>query len=244
MKYLYIITIIITAAFLASCEEGEDSSSLPVEELEAMMQEQCLVLHEALEEYALDNMGRYPRYVLADTTMNGNSLNDFLPEGYELKNVFTDEGPLPIEEAASSPGEISYEPELIYDAVNGYIIKGYGANELIVKLYNSEEFEETVINNCFTVKYALEEFARHNNGLFPSSGADTDQSGKTLYDYLPNQELLFNPAYQLNLEPSFWAGGASDVGCIGIKTKADRTGSEISCTGRIPNVVIMYLLVD
>lgn len=82
-----------------------------------------------------------------------------------------------------------------------------------------EELEARVIENCYIVRDALEEFRANNNGACPIDiHTDTNDLGLTLIDLLPGGELLENPFTGERTEPIDTI--ASEPGQIGFHLRS------------------------
>jgi hypothetical protein len=116
----------------------------------------CAALQEAVERFAAENEGVYPNDVDADTSSAGNTVLDLLPaEGFE--NPFTKDREAPVNGAADSPGRVGYVPVAEGEWRVGYVVTGFGADELVATLSNLGSAEEAkVIANCFIVKQTAE----------------------------------------------------------------------------------------
>ena len=97
------------------------------EELEQQVITNCIIVHEAVEVWASLNGGIYPANVGVDTTPEGYTVIDLLPDGLLLRNPFTGVRTEPIDGWAAIPGQIGYYPisqNLIY---TGCMITACGA---------------------------------------------------------------------------------------------------------------------
>jgi len=99
----------------------------------------CQVTRAAVERFATANMGVYPRNIGADvTTTTGETLLELISEelgllSEALTNPFTGASE-PNDMPASAPGQTGYTPVIEAGLVVGYVISGYGADDVIVEL--------------------------------------------------------------------------------------------------------------
>jgi hypothetical protein len=97
-----------------------------VEELKWKGIRNCLTVREAVERFAESNGGIYPDNVGVDTTPEGYTVVEFLPDGCLLENPFTRCATEPTDCFAMLPGETGYVP-IVQNLVNaGYTITGCG----------------------------------------------------------------------------------------------------------------------
>jgi len=75
--------------------------------------------------------------------------------------------------------------------------------------------ETDVKRNCRIVQFAVEEFARRNQGVYPATADDLTGDGLKLVDLLPGGAGLTNPYTHLRSEPVF--GPASSQGQTGYR---------------------------
>jgi hypothetical protein len=184
---------------------GEDitqTSPPPVPELtlDDIVRLNSRAVQDAAEEFATENNGEYP-HGLTDRSAAGRTLIDLLPDGALLENPYTNAVDVPVELTAVNPGESAYR--LHYDGDGspiGYRITGFGEYDRIITLSNLQESlfirDETVIENCFIVRDALEMYANSNDGQYPHNvWVDPNLQGLNLVYYLPDGVLLPNPYY-------------------------------------------------
>jgi hypothetical protein len=123
----------------------------------------CVALQAAVERFAGENDGVYPNDVSADTSLAGITVLALLPEG-GFENPFTGSPSPPVNGAADSPGEVGYVPIAEGEWNVGYVVTGFGAEELVATLSNLGSPEEAkVIANCFLVRQAAEEMLENNH---------------------------------------------------------------------------------
>ncbi len=75
--------------------------------------------------------------------------------------------------------------------------------------------ETDVKRNCRIVQFAVEEFARRNQGVYPATADDLTSDGLALMDLLPGGAGLINPFTHLCSEPVF--GPVSSRGQTGYR---------------------------
>jgi hypothetical protein len=105
------------------------------EELENKVIVNCIIVQQAIEEFALLNSGVYPCNVGVDTTPWGETLIDFLPDGMLLENPITRVATEPVDGYAVTSGSTGYCPYQNQLGINvGYRIVGGGVTgeEIIV----------------------------------------------------------------------------------------------------------------
>ena len=98
-----------------------------LEELEQKVIANCMYIRNAAEMFASLNDGEVPRWG-TDTTPQGMTLIDLLPEGRHLRNPFTRLYTEPIDGMAANPGEAGYSPVSDGGQNVGYTISGNGVN--------------------------------------------------------------------------------------------------------------------
>jgi hypothetical protein len=218
--FLYVTAV--TLCILTGCSEN----TTPVEtepivvvdtSAEDLVRENCLVLQEAVEEFARKNFGEYPQNIDSDYNFNDFSVKDLLPEGKYLWNPYEWWRLEPSVEIASASGEIGYLPVISEDRCIGYRITGFGNDSLIVNLSNLTCPEDSaVILGCFLLHEALQAYIEDNEGLYPYIlDWSRNNAGKYVIDYLPDGILLKNAITGENTEPS--CETASTPGQIGYR---------------------------
>jgi prepilin-type N-terminal cleavage/methylation domain-containing protein len=104
---------------------------------EASVKGNCHTVQLAVEDWAVQNEGVYPADISSDTTPGGATVTDLLPRGALLENPFLKVAAVPIDGAATEPGETGYA--VVTDAIGmnvGYTITGFGRTALILTLTN------------------------------------------------------------------------------------------------------------
>jgi hypothetical protein len=185
---------------------------------------------EALARYSADHAGEYPRKV-------SGSFVDYLPDSNLVVNPFTGERSEPRDwrcQDEFGSGQIIYRPQpYVHGSYPypylGYVLHGYGRDGEIVELTAGADSlfgrSEKVIANCYTVRDAVEQFALDNGGVYPDDLADTDQSGNTVIDLLPEGRNLLNPYHLCYCEPQ--DGAADEAGETGYIVVTDWWGNNV-----------------
>jgi len=167
---------------------------------------------EALEAYAAENAGEYPRH-LDQESLSGNTVFELLPGGRMPVDPFSGE-PGALEECGDpTPGDISYYPVVTTpwgasSPVANFRVTGYGANGNVVAELSHDPSDplllrdDSVVQNCETVRDAVEVFASLNDGWYPGGLWDTTPGGDTVIDFLPSGTLLDNPYTGVPTEPT------------------------------------------
>jgi hypothetical protein len=101
--------------------------------LDALTIANCLLVQRAVERFAAENGGAYPRGSW-DLTPLGHTYVDFLPCGTLLRNPYHCQNTEPVDESAAQPGETGYVPMMQDGRWAGYWITGHGRRELIVEI--------------------------------------------------------------------------------------------------------------
>jgi hypothetical protein len=96
----------------------------------------CAVLRAAVEQFALENLGKYPSNVDTDSTQEGHTLLELLPGSRLPDNSFTKGPTVPVNGVAAHPGEVGYAPITESGLNVGHIITGFGAEALVAQLSN------------------------------------------------------------------------------------------------------------
>ena len=206
MRNVLIVFMISMLAGVCACSEDPAESIIEpaeptIEELEALVVENCEALEAALEEFISFNDGACPVDIYSDTNDLGLTLIDYLPGGELMENPFTGERTEPVDTVATEPGQIGYHPASDFYPVL-YYITGFGETQVIAELSNREELEQKVIENCFLVREAVMRFAMLNGGEYPSNVAvDVTPEGYTVTHLLPGGVLLENPFTRVCSEP-------------------------------------------
>ena len=201
MRRAIVIIIITVCSYYGCTEDGCPvcSDEPSVVELEYMVRQNCQIVLDAIERFALDNDGGYPLSIYSDSTLSGKTLIDLLPGGTLLNNPFTGEPTEPTDGIASKPGETGYWRY----SWCAYGITGFGQDSLITELSNVEALEDSVRINCLVVQVAAEAFAAQNNGEYPTNvHSDRNLAGNRLVDLLPGGMCLKNPFTGAYTEPT------------------------------------------
>ena len=231
MKEMLIVLLLSSLMLIYGC--SDDSSPVDQEpspeELEAIVIQNSLRVIQAAEAFAAENDGSYPQSVSSDTTLTGNTLIDFLPDGILLINPYTKDRTEPrdmtleedevceIIDYGLNRGETGYVPYGGFsDHPVCYLVCGHGADSLIIEVSNVDEVEDIVISNCLIVMAAVEEFASQNRGVYPDDiNRDTTPAGDTVIDFLPEHVLLINPFTTLPTEPqNGWVNTPGETGYV------------------------------
>lgn len=228
MKTIITVIIAITCAILIGCDDKSvvECQAPTDQELETVVKGNSLTLLDAVELFAIDNYGEYPANADSDTTISGKVLIDYLPGGERLLNPYTGIKDQPMNSVPLSPGEIGYykyhrigdRDEDYY--LNVYFIKGYGTNSIIIEHDNIEETEALVVEDCMELQRIVEAWREDNTPeYYPYSYDDTNDRGWTVFDYLPDGQLMKNRFTMFSSEPSVWGGSAFAAGMIGYDSR-------------------------
>jgi hypothetical protein len=199
--------------------------------LEDSVRNNCLLVQQAVEEFAAQNQGVYPLELGDVTDCRGESIIDLLPGESYLVNPFTKHATEPVDGEAAIVGSTGYRVVSPAGCCVGYIITGTGrAGAKIVEITNIGSLNETiVIGNCQNLQNAVRIFARLNNGVYPNNvHTDTAPSGETVMDLLWGPtDYLENPYTNEPSQPvyrrAYYPGetgyevlreGGVNVGCI------------------------------
>lgn len=217
---------------------------------DAQVRLNCLYLHEAVEEFTSLNDGIHPENVDSHRAQDGRTVIDMLPRGRLLQNPFTGEQVEPANYTATFPGEVGYT-RIEYDENNwpyphitntGYVISGQSESsmEVIINNFNLDPREANVLSNCRTVQIAIEEFARLNNGIYPSNvDVDSTPSGETVIDLLPGGRRLTNPITTVATEPvDAAAAQPGEVGVVPVVAGGVNIGYTITGNGHMAGNLI------
>jgi len=238
-------TILVTLIFIfVACDNDSTPVTVAPDETPTVMERVIAntdAVRDALEAYALDNAGLYPRDV------PGANLADYLPDGVLIENPVTGDATEPRDIDAIYPdrpaGSVIFRPYWLYDfddnynvIVTGYTISGVGESSEEYTLANlppdAVDRFEVVKQNCWWVMTAAEAFAAENGGVYPTTSGDVNQAGKTLILYLPQRQLMVNPFTLASSEPV--TGAAADFGSTGylsIDLDGDGTNDGYVITG-------------
>jgi hypothetical protein len=98
-----------------------------LKELEQQAIENCFIVREAVMRFALLNGGVYPCDVAFDTTPEGYTVYDLLPDGRQLVNPFTGLPEEPTDGLACTPGGTGYMPYISGGVNVGGVFTGCGS---------------------------------------------------------------------------------------------------------------------
>jgi hypothetical protein len=241
------IMVMLLALFVAlgSCTTKNEtvvSPSIPSSVREATVRGNCDILREAVESFAAETEGHYPRNLLVDTSGVGKHLIEYLPGGQMMYNPFTGKLTEPVMGTADSPGETGYA--LFQGCLDwGYYITGFGSDTVIVMYSNEEALEDSVRANCLRVQVAAERFASLNNGVYAADvDADCTPEGQTITDLLPNGALLMNPFTRACTEPvNGSAANPGETGYVPIVQNGINVGYTITGVGAETGTVIITI---
>lgn len=125
------------------CACSEDPAELiiepsepTIEELEAKVIENCFIVREAVMRFAMLNGGEYPFNVNFDTTPEGYTVIDLLPEGMLLVNPFTLCCTEPVDGTALTRGKVGCNPIVVGVSCVGFVITGV-AMEMDVTIFTA-----------------------------------------------------------------------------------------------------------
>ena len=218
MKTWLSILIICTFSVLACQDETQKSVSFvgPTPEepsLDDLVFENCLIVQDAVEAYAIENDGQYPWYPVYTSPRGTRGFIYFLPDSTFLTNPTTGARTEPVLMEPSGIGSTSYRVFGVYDLNGkytlsnvGYLIIGRG-QERDITISNLPDSlmlrDDRVIENCLTVQVAVEAFAAENGGVYPLNMIDETPLGNTMKDFLPDGILLINPYSRLCVVKTF-----------------------------------------
>jgi hypothetical protein len=137
MKNFTMLLLALTAICVAGCDEIDPPTDIELTDSpeELLVRANAEIVRQAVISFAAANDGLYPANVGVDTTDQGDTLIDLLPNGRLLANPFTAAATEPMDGAAACPGQCGYLAITDDGAqVVGYYISGYGEKELIVEL--------------------------------------------------------------------------------------------------------------
>jgi hypothetical protein len=224
---------------------------------EAPLRLECLVLKNAVEQFAAMSGGRFPEDLDVDATPGGETVLDLLPGGQMLENPYTGIRDNPKNYSASLLGEVGYAVVQSYTGGDpcvapldeGYVITGFtGGPSIEVTLTNldSSPQEAIVLSHCRTVQLAVERWAVLNGGLYPSDvNSHVTPGGQTVVDLLPGGSYLVNPFTRAATEPvNFHAANAGETGYVPNVWNGENGGYAITGTGREAGATIRWLVKD
>jgi hypothetical protein len=222
--------------------DGDGKITLPVEppmspeDLHVIAN--CIMVQTAAERFAALSGGKFPWSAYYDTTPEGWTMIDLLPNEMPLENPYTGELSEPCWLNAAEPGQTGYVGYHEYDPVtetymNRYFINGWGAEGEIFRILKNipahlTNFDSLTTSHCRLVQEAAENFAAFNNGVYAGNLADQNLAGKSVIDYLPGGRLLRNPYTGAETEPVGCA--AATPGQVGYVVIVDHTGTNAGYT--------------
>ncbi len=192
---------------------GEDGQVIELTNIEsteeAIIRYNCYSLMEAVETFAAGNGGQYPFDVLTDENLAGETVTDLMPRSRPPMNPYTGTDDCLVNHTAFDIGQIGYTKIVgwtgWYDEYfEGYIITGHSdvGWEIVIPSLEMTPMAALNMSNCRTLQLAVEEFARLNDGEYPSNvGQDQTPCGNTLVDLLPGGILMINPIIDCRTEP-------------------------------------------
>jgi hypothetical protein len=212
---------------LLGCEE--DPSLVQVTKVPLTADQQvvadCHAIQDALDQYAAAHGGSLGEYYIHWNEAGLTSFTNHYTGAHEPSGAL-----------ALSAGQIGVDQYLVCASgyqVLGYRITGYGRDHQLIMLESVanvptdvRDSHDGVVENALVAADAARQFASHNNGEFPSDVQDTNLDGKSLIDYLPNGELLLNPATGLQTEPV--DGSAANPGEVGYAARSAGDGFTFS----------------
>ena len=210
MSKLLLVSIVTPLMFVTGCRQETPLSGSRDSSADLILAN-CESVQQAAETFASENNGIYPLSI-SSQSLEGNTLLDLLPGGERLTNPITRNSTEPVDLTAVTPGQTGYRPYLAWDGqsweAEGYVVTGYGESERIVTLSHGCPdsilvLEEQVIDNCYTLRAAVEVFATENGGLYPKDvDSDLSEAGQhTVQNLLPGGAWLVNPMTQTGSEP-------------------------------------------
>ena len=236
---------------------GEDGQVMELTNIEsteeAAIRYNCYTLMEAVEAFAASNDGQYPFNILTDENFIGETVMDLLPRSRAPLNPYTGLDDVLVNHTAFSPGQTGYaKVEGRYQGwdpytqqttsryVDGYIISGHSEFgwEFVISNLEISPMEALNMSNCRTLQLAAEEFARRNNGEYPSNiSCDVTPSGESLIDLLPGGELMMNPMTDCRTEPVDCSAAMSgQVGYLPVVLNSRNNGYVITGAGEVDGV--------
>ncbi len=134
MRRSLLLSILLPLLVISGCREDKSPVIPPIPlSPEEQTIANCYTVQQAAEAFAVQNGGLYPQTVQSDTTLAGDTLKDFLPQGVLLENPFTQARSEPTWGLAQAPGRTGYQPSGVPSY--GYIITGHGAEGVIIQLF-------------------------------------------------------------------------------------------------------------
>ncbi len=89
------------------------------------VKQNCRIVQDALEQYALDNSGRYPKYT-TEKNSEGKTLIDYLPGQTLLKNPYSQQFTEPEFTNGKQCGKTQYKSLITRNSCEHYVITGWG----------------------------------------------------------------------------------------------------------------------
>jgi len=216
MKKIYLLILFSLFIGVLGCTmDNPKSPQVPLTPQQQVL-ENCRLVKSAAEQSAARNNQVFPADRI-DTMADGRTLVDFLPGGQLLENPYTGERTSPVNGGANSSGDVGYIGFRCDLEVTSYAITGVAEVEgdrfvMIRKRCNGEvveltaestwELDDLVLENCFVVEAAAEDYAAGNDGIYATDRTTPNLEGNTLVDLLPNGEFLVNPSTGESTEPS------------------------------------------
>ncbi|HXV12604.1 MAG TPA: hypothetical protein VEC56_00230 [Candidatus Krumholzibacteria bacterium] len=237
MHQRWLPTVFLAVLVASSCDNDETSLSVdpPAPTTEELIIADCYVVRDALEAFAAENGGDYPRQS-NEPSDAGNLLVTFLPGGTRLTNRYTGLATAPTFGNPQWPGEIGVVPFGDGYSENGctcdptgYRIVARGRYDELVRIENVAAIDprtitaiDSVLANLETALATAHEYARRNGGVYAADvGADALPNGDVFTDLLPGGMLMTNPYWGGQDSPV--DGSAAGPGQIGYQPQ-DRNG--------------------
>jgi len=108
--------------------------------------------------------------------------------------------------------------------------------------------DDLVVVNCEILRDAFEVYALGNGGEYPSNASRLNTAGKSLLNYLPNGQWLYNPYTGDSSEPyvggTAAAKGSTAGWAMGNSIDGRLTGYQITGVGQTPGEFIFFLEKD
>ena len=221
---------IVCAATLvvSSCDNDEPSTVNPPDPTtEELIIADCYVVRDALETFAAENGGVYPRG-LNEISDAGHSFMSFLPGGTRMMNRHTGLSTAPVFYHPQWPGEVGVHLLPSGPTPVGFRVVGLGRDSELIRLENFTHVDartvsayDSVLANAAATAAAADEF-RRQAGYCPSYTADQTPSGENFVDFLPGGTLMTNPFLGVASEPTDGSSSyAGNVGYVGTDRDGD-----------------------
>ncbi len=231
--------------------QGAEFVEIGTSSEEAKVRLNCLLVKQAVEEFAAHNGGAYPEKLDAIGIPGGRSALELMPRAHMLENSFTGMRESPVDHSAIRRGEIGYTAIPAYDPGNGNmigpgcVITGYIRNNRIIAVTNLgvDPIAAIVMSHCRTLQLAVEAFAARNDGIFPGDiGADCTPYGETVTDLLPAGCMLPNPMNWCNTEPvDGHSVNCGEIGYVPNCANGYNRGYTITGTGREDGTTVFVI---